>query len=57
MEIQYRIMLRAEDGVSCLRDGYSSISKAEFVLDRLSECYGEGQTLYIEQYKIGPARF
>ena len=46
----YRIVLAAEDGVRVLRDGYDSAKKAEYVLDRLQDNYGEGQMLFIEIY-------
>lgn len=48
--MKYRIMLQAEDGTTCLRDGYDTLAKAEYVADRLAESYGEGQTLFIESY-------
>jgi hypothetical protein len=43
-------MLQAEDGTTCVRDGYDTLAKAEYVADRLAESYGEGQTLFIESY-------
>ena len=48
--MKYRIMLQAEDGTSCLRDGYDNLAKAEYIAGRLSDRYGEGQMLYIESY-------
>jgi hypothetical protein len=55
--MKYRIMLQAEDGTSCLRDGYDTLTEAEFVADKLSEQCGEGQMLYIESYKPYYAAF
>ena len=46
----YRIMLDSEDGVYCLRDEYSSVEKAESVMEGLRDSYGEGQSLWIESY-------
>jgi len=53
MSMLYRIILVSEDGQYTLKDGYTSISKAEYVADRLSSNYGEGQSLYVEQYMPG----
>ena len=53
MDTLYRIILVAEDGQYTLKDGYTSMSKAEYVADRLAANYGEGQSLYVEQYRRG----
>ena len=49
----YRIILVAEDGEYTLKDGYTSIRKAEYVASRLAQHYGEGQRVYVEQYRGG----
>ena len=53
MNMLYRIILVAEDGRYTLKDGYTSMSKAEYVADSLASNYGEGQSLYVEQYRPG----
>ena len=49
---RYRIMLQGEDGVSCLRDNITSYDLAESTADYLSSNYGEGQELFIEEYRL-----
>ena len=53
MDTLYRIILVAEDGQYTLKDGYVSLSKAEFVAGRLAANYGEGQSIYVEPYCAG----
>ena len=53
MNMLYRIILLAEDGQYTIKDGYTSIRKAEYVANKLSSNYGEGQSLYVEQYSPG----
>ena len=49
----YRVILIAEDGQHTLRDGYVSYREAEYIADRLSDNYGEGQRVFVEQYAAG----
>lgn len=48
--IMYRVMLQGEDGCYCLRNGFHSLESAEDYANRIAGNYGEGQSLYIEQY-------
>lgn len=50
MKFHYRIVLASEDGEYIIRDGFTSMRKAEYVAECLSKDYGEGQRLFVERY-------
>ena len=51
MDTKYRIILQAEDGDYILQDNIFSEERASEYHKELSENYGEGQYLFIEEYR------
>lgn len=49
---RYKVVLQAEDGTYTLKDGLISEKAAIRKLKTLELNYGEGQQLYIEEYRI-----
>lgn len=45
-------MLDAEDGVYCVEDDFSSEQVASDHIDHIRDNYGEGQSLFIESYRV-----
>ena len=50
MNVKYKVILDAEDGVYCQADEFSSYEDAMQYLLNIEDNYGEGQSLYIEEY-------